>query len=591
MMKRVRRMVALLVLTLAWLCPPALCAQSPKPCLVMDFPEKDLDKALELCRQGGFEYLLHRYPFSTYGHYKWNPDFASQGDASVSAMVQRAAEEGVRLGIYIQEDAISINDEFFAPKYYKLLRREGEVPLFDAISVTQPDLSVYKCKALSVPSSLNLLMVDDEIISYGTMEPAGDLMLLHQCNRGAYGTKVAAHPRSTMAYKLADAPERFVYPDGELIDLVRQQLDARIDAAGITFMEYASTSGHEMLNEAQRVQNVERWSKECEGSDGQPMTLGWFPIHGADRHQQCTTLEDVEWMLSKSAAFNANYGLVVPRVAMHRYGQLGEVMSLARTWNELCSSGLLSDELREEMRDPYQDWHLEREEEGFLLYRLFVSRRFRCAFSPADNGLYVAGPWDWSIEEEGPFGLRVFIEGKGEIQNPVVHLGDEELLFPCSVKANQILYYDFDTVAYITDLEYNVLEVVTPIGDALLPSGDSQVRFSCTFAEEKLKPAVSVRYLTRETPIRLGSATADEDQFSPRTLILMYDVTVGKEPLKKAFADYGAEVIYEYSIINGFAIRIPEGKDIHEAMEHFKKVEGCLSVEPDRIHHLDVNPN
>lgn len=80
---------------------------------------------------------------------------------------------------------------------------------------------------------------------------------------------------------------------------------------------------------------------------------------------------------------------------------------------------------------------------------------------------------------------------------------------------------------------------------------------------------------------------SDDAQFSPRILIISYDKEVGKGPLLKAIKDYGAEIIYDYSIIPGMAIRIPEGKDIHDAIKYFKKVKGVVAVERDHIYHLD----
>jgi hypothetical protein len=63
----------------------------------------------------------------------------------------------------------------------------------------------------------------------------------------------------------------------------------------------------------------------------------------------------------------------------------------------------------------------------------------------------------------------------------------------------------------------------------------------------------------------------------------MYDEAVGKEPLLEAIETYGAEVKYDYSLIPGMAIRIPDGKDIHDAITFFRKVRGVTSVERDRI--------
>ena len=78
----------------------------------------------------------------------------------------------------------------------------------------------------------------------------------------------------------------------------------------------------------------------------------------------------------------------------------------------------------------------------------------------------------------------------------------------------------------------------------------------------------------------------EEIDVSPNTLIIMYDEEIGKEPLLKAVEAYGAELIYDYSIIPGIAIRIPEGKDIRDAIAYFKKVRGVTTVERDHIYHL-----
>lgn len=79
----------------------------------------------------------------------------------------------------------------------------------------------------------------------------------------------------------------------------------------------------------------------------------------------------------------------------------------------------------------------------------------------------------------------------------------------------------------------------------------------------------------------------DMGEFSPNTLLIMYDKEVGKEPLVKAIEAYKAKVIYDYGIVTGFAIRIPDDKKIGDAIQYFKKVEGVKSVERDRIYHID----
>ena len=62
--------------------------------------------------------------------------------------------------------------------------------------------------------------------------------------------------------------------------------------------------------------------------------------------------------------------------------------------------------------------------------------------------------------------------------------------------------------------------------------------------------------------------------------------TFSKEALMQAVKDYGAELLYDYSIIPGIAIKIPEGKHILEAIDYFNQVKGLTAVERDHIYHL-----
>ena len=75
--------------------------------------------------------------------------------------------------------------------------------------------------------------------------------------------------------------------------------------------------------------------------------------------------------------------------------------------------------------------------------------------------------------------------------------------------------------------------------------------------------------------------------YSPNILIISYDEGIGKGPLVKAVAKYEAEIIYDYSIINAIAIRIPEGKTLEEATKYLKKVKGVIDVSKNATYRLD----
>ena len=112
------------------------------------------------------------------------------------------------------------------------------------------------------------------------------------------------------------------------------------------------------------------------------------------------------------------------------------------------------------------------------------------------------------------------------------------------------------------------------------------------FPEDSLEAAIdfgkanhqdAVYRLSTGQEIRL---VEDDESVSPTNLIIMYDAEIGKDALLQAVKDYGAELLYDYRIISGIAIKIPEGKHILEAIAYFSKVKGVIAVERDHIYHL-----
>lgn len=101
------------------------------------------------------------------------------------------------------------------------------------------------------------------------------------------------------------------------------------------------------------------------------------------------------------------------------------------------------------------------------------------------------------------------------------------------------------------------------------------------FGKENGQKAVYILSSKEEIPI-------DADmEHSPTVFIVMYDKETGKDALLKAVKEYCCEVIYDYNIIPGMALKKPDGKSLEETMQYFRKVKGVLSVYYDRVYHLD----
>ena len=560
----------------------AVMAQSSKPYIVADFDEYSFDDYLKLCTKGGFEVLVHQHPFASFGSYEWNEDFARE-DRDVAGMVQKAAKAGVQLGVLVRTDVLTPGDSFCSDGTH--LRKSGQLELFDDLNAQDKDIAVLRTDVMRTPSSLNLILVDNELISYSTMELSGDIILLHRCTRGVYGTEVTSHSINAPTYKIWDSPDRLLAPDDILRNSMQARLNERLKNVGISYVLNERDKGQELLEESQRIRHAEHWADDEELKDSG--SLGWFPIYAADKKRTSTTLEEVEWMMSKAVAYNAGYGLYINEKAMTKHGGLDQMLAVVKQWNQLEKAGAFTEAQKEKMRDPYSNWRLEPMSDSlFLLFPMNSSRQYRCAFKETERGLYTSDPMTWRSEAESYFALQLTVFGKDEVSNPMVSTEKSLVMFPCTLKQGEKIIYDFDGKAYLTDWNFNLIKEITPEGASLLPEGSSEVRLMCE-AKPKHQPQLIVRYMVREKPDMINISAPAKPLYAPRVLIVMYDEEVGKEPLKYAINEYGAEVIYEYNIIKGFAIRIPDDNDLEEAIKYFKEVEGVLSVEKDRLLHLD----
>ena len=94
------------------------------------------------------------------------------------------------------------------------------------------------------------------------------------------------------------------------------------------------------------------------------------------------------------------------------------------------------------------------------------------------------------------------------------------------------------------------------------------------------------KQLDPPTPIP-GHKPISGMDYSPTNLIIMYDAEIGKEPLLAAIQEIQAEIIYDYNLITGMAIRKPETMTLEATKAYFENVKGVVSVAYDHIYRLD----
>ena len=450
---------------------------------------------------------------------------------------EKCRQAGLDLGLSVLANRIPTSSKLVTPKPSEHLLKQGVLQLQLPIDDNQTEFAVYHSELFDQPANINVLQIDDELVTYRSTESVGDIHLFYGCVRGAFGTKKSTHSKNAIVYKLWDTPERTLLPDLELQDQLAQAEAKRLAKTNyplLVFNDLISYSrnnlgdlaiGHfldtmhkynpdkllqadlltpmssrylsrvnenQLWNESMRTKMVETLTEKQEFYRRlqMPWMIGNFQIHLADKNRKATSMEELEWFLSKAAAFDAGFGLDFSRETMRKHGLSNIMLNTIRTWETLRLSHAFSDKMKEALKDPYGDWHIKKDgDSSFLLYPQHNSRRYFCNF--------INDQWEWNSPYTSRFALCVTVEGKGSISNLVFTTPNGMLYFPCSVRAGQYLIYDFEGNACITDFNYNKISDATAQGESVLNEGTSVVSFNCEVkTEERKKPDVTIRYYT-----------------------------------------------------------------------------------------------
>ena len=517
--------------------------------LITDFNEENLDEILDKAEKAGFTYVYNPGPFEDWGHFNWSPSFTKSGDAGVKAMVDKAAQRGIALGVHTLSNFTTTNDAYVTPVPTTHLLKQGVLELTAALKEDQEEIVIRSSHLFKQPLTLNGLMIDQELISYGQVVDNGDgTMTLKSCKRGAFGTQAMAHAADTPLYKLWDYPYRTFFPDLELQDAYVDRLNEIFNKTGLCQISFDGLEGcaytghedyatarfaerfyrgvqHNVLNDASRLSHFtwhihtrmnwgEPWGEAMRTGQVEnriknqkyfqrnlfPRMLGWFLIRLADRKFECSTLEDLEWALAEAAGFDGGYAMNIGVKTLRRHGQIDQLLTAIKQWDRLREKQCFTAEQKERLKDPATEWHLEQQSEGvYALYPLSISKHFHCMLGELQPGQPGGADWSVSSPYAGTYAFRLKVEGDGSIENPRFMTEKGTISFPCRIQEGQYLLYGFDGKAVVTDKNFNTLTQVTPEGSSELLTGDTHVAFSCE-KEADTDPEVIVRFIARGTP-------------------------------------------------------------------------------------------
>lgn len=517
--------------------------------LIGEFGVQNISKMVEYAKKGGFPYLYHPEPFDTWGHFELRKEQFPEGDASLKACVDYAESQGIKVGLHTLSNFTKTNDSYVTPVPDKGLKTMAAVKLMEGITEEENRIVVDALAGFAYPATLNCFRIDDELLQYSEVEKAADnRVILKGCIRGAFGTAKAAHAAGRDVCRLADYPYGTFFPDIELQDEFTDRLSDLFNKTGVKQVSFDGQEGcewtgegeyavnrfaagcyekfdHLVLNDASRPHHFlwhmntrmnwgEPWGEAMRAGQVEgrirnqeffkknlfPSMLGWFLIRKANRRFEASTLMDMEWALSEAAGFDAGFSLSASEDTLDGLGTAEEILEAVKNWEILRFENRFGDALKEQLKKPETEWHLEKiDDRTFALYPMAISRPFVCDLTEMQPGQ--PGGADWSFDnpfEEQKLVFRLKVEGDGYIEKPVLYTKTGMIQFRTKVRGGQYLLFDGKR-ARVTDSNYNTLSEAAHVGECRVEKGTAPLHFGCSFGGEE-RPVVTVRVITKSTP-------------------------------------------------------------------------------------------
>ncbi|MDD8026207.1 MAG: hypothetical protein PHI34_06825 [Acidobacteriota bacterium] len=518
--------------------------------LIVDFGEETIDELLGYTRRGGFMSLYHMEPFESWGHFEISRKWFPNGAAGLRACVAKAKALGIRLGAHTLTSFIQTNDSYVTPVPDHHLARTGTSALTADIGPAATEIPVASPEFFNNEKAnwLHTVVVGNELVRYRAVSDAAPWRLL-DCQRGAFGTRAAAHARGAEAGKLLDHPYKVFFPNFELQREIARGLARRFNETGLSQMDFDGHEGcastgqgdyayelfpvdffngldHAVINGTSNSKHFywhinsycnwgEPWYEGFRESMQEyriknqalfernyiPNMLGWYLM------RDTTSLSDVEWMLARAAGYGAGFAFTSSLEDMRKNPETGAVLDAIREWETARRGGAFSPEQRLRMKNPKAEFHLaKRADGGWDLYPFHESQAFSHEKMSLQPGQPTAAEWTFDNPDDAqPLQLKLKAAGReGSLRRPRFEIdGYFELVFDVEMQAGQTLLWEGAGDARLYDDKGQPIKTVAaPAAPPTIGPGSHRIVFDAEFRGDAA-PKAEATFRTRGRPERI----------------------------------------------------------------------------------------
>jgi hypothetical protein len=506
--------------------------------LIYDFGEATIDEAIEYTKKSGLRYLYHSGPFKNWGHFELNESAFPNGWDGLKMCVEKAEKAGIMVGVHTLSNFITTNDPYVTPVPDKRLGKVGTSVITENIDAKQTEITVESPDFFNQYENNNLktVMIGEELIRYQTVSKTAPWKLLN-CQRGAWGTKQASHEKGISISKLADHGYKVFLTDPELSIEMSGQIAKLYNYCGLRQISFDGLEGNRstgmgnygeilfaktwwdnlsgelqnhMITDASRTTHYfwhiysrmnwgEPWYAGFRESQTEyrlknqayfqrnlmPGMLGWFSMRNN------TPVEDIEWMLARSAAFNAGYAFVSGDRQFKTNGQTDEILRLIGEWEKARMKGAFSEEQKERMKDINNEFHLETlGENRWNLYQIH-SFKFKHEDKVRQPGEPLFSTFKFENPEESTIMNFILTAQDATISALKIEMNNCcEIAIPVSLAAGESARYSGgETLEILNTSLQKIKEIQVDTSKLQIAKGNHSIVFDCVFSEKGKEPA------------------------------------------------------------------------------------------------------
>lgn len=523
--------------------------------IITNFTEDNVDEAIAMTEQAGLRYLYHYgKTFETWGQFELYKGEFPTGLEGLKKCVQKAEEKGIMLGTHFLSNFISTDDRYVTPVPDKRLARVGSSVITESINATSSVIPIESPEFFNQMENNNLktVMIGEELIRYGSVSETEPWRLL-DCQRGAFNTVAHSHEKGNEISKLLDHAYKVFLTNAELTmemsktmaDLYNQSGLRQISFDGLegnrstglgtygeSLMPYtwynllsedlkehliidASRTTHFFWHIYTRMNWGEPWYGGFRESQTEyrfnnqayfkrnymPGMLGWFKM------TSFTSVEDIQWLLARSAGYDAGYAFVADLEAVQLNGNANTILELLGTWENLRLNGSFSEVQKEMLRSPDHEFSLQKVGEETLNLLKIKTDIFRHESKVRQPGEPLLSKFSFTNIGEEQYLNFIISALETDAEELTIEIDNyKEIKITGVLEMGQFLKYSGGKVAKVYDENWQLLKSIEINQDDFkIGKGRHTLSFDCHFSNQGKSPELKIELRIVEDVQRINS--------------------------------------------------------------------------------------